>query len=30
MDVDIILRKGVYEKLLNDFEVGKGDILLGM
>lgn len=30
MDVDIILKKGVYEKLLIEFEKGNGDILLGI
>ena len=29
MDVDTTSRKGAHEKLLNDFEAGKGDILLG-
>lgn len=29
MDVDTTSRKGAHEKLLNDFENGKGDILLG-
>ncbi|MDW4295800.1 primosomal protein N' [Staphylococcus saprophyticus] len=29
MDVDTTSRKGAHEKLLNDFGLGKGDILLG-
>ena len=29
MDVDTTSRKGAHEKLLTDFENGKGDILLG-
>ncbi|PTL17426.1 primosomal protein N' [Staphylococcus gallinarum] len=29
MDVDTTSRKGAHEKLLNDFEAGNGDILLG-
>jgi primosomal protein N' (replication factor Y) len=29
MDVDTTSRKGAHEKLLTDFEKGKGDILLG-
>ena len=29
MDVDTTSRKGAHEKLLNEFEEGKGDILLG-
>ncbi|MCM3282492.1 primosomal protein N' [Staphylococcus capitis] len=29
MDVDTTSKKGAHEKLLNDFEAGKGDILLG-
>lgn len=29
MDVDTTSRKGAHEKLLSDFEQGKGDILLG-
>ncbi|RIP33575.1 primosomal protein N' [Staphylococcus gallinarum] len=29
MDVDTTSRKGAHEKLLNDFEAGHGDILLG-
>ena len=29
MDVDTTSKKGAHERLLNDFEAGKGDILLG-